>query len=809
MDFTPTMSTDPETGDALLQTSPPPVAQAVGGHFANLAEEGISQSIMDHLCTSLIGSIDEDDGSRDPWRKIIAEAYELLGVGPESKPEDSDDPQADTSDHPLLLTALTRFQARTLSAMLPSGSSAVRAESIIDPKSIEDDQEREAFISQMAAVQERVEAFYTDYLFEKLDSYEADTDQIIYECGLEGMGYRKIVTDMTRPSRPVDMVHVPATDLILSYHSKNVRTGRVTHRMNMDSSELIRRIVTQQYRLVTSLSTEDPNIDVVTEAVDRMVGLASEAGQTNTTHRIYECHCDLVLREDMHPMGLSRPYIVTMHVTSQEILSIVRNWNEGDPDEVRIRHFVPYLYAPGKTATTPLGLGHILSNTTRSLRKAQREGLVSAYLQNHPSGFKLSSFKIRDDNSKIRAGEFIDIDSPTDDIRRALMVQIFQGPSPGLLTMAEKIEANGKELSGLASIDFASLMKSGITPGAVAAAVEESAVFQSAIHRRMYKGLAEELSLLHARMKQVVGSKPVMFGDNGQLQAGDLLKVKLLPMMTPGSSSKQKEVLEAQAVYDLSKEIPDIIDPRTAALQFLRALANPALEDALLPPPGNEPPPPGRDVVTEYGLILKGEPVAADLLQDHVAHIQAHTAQMQGLQVSSLPPDKGMAAMAVLADHIADHMAKQATITVCTQLGIDPQQFAAGLPPQMETLLAPKMAAAVQQMEQARIAQAAPAAPDPIALQKAKDDGAAQLAKLKHDQEKELTDLKAAHALALQAQKNEADMAREEADDQTALEIAAMQNTLKSNAGAGANAGSGAGANAHALANAGSGSGKV
>lgn len=781
--FTPTMSTEEGSGDTLLQLSPPPVAPATGGHFANLAVEHISPSIMDSLCSSLVASIDEDDRSRGPWRKIIADAYELLGVGPESKAEDADDPQSDTSDHPLLLTALTRFQARSLSAMLPSGTSAVRAESIIDPKSIEDDEEREEFISQITAVQERVQNFYTDYLFEKLDTYEADTDQIIYECGMEGLGYRKIVTDPTRPTRPVDMVQVPAVDMILSYDAKNVRTGRVTHRMNMPTSELIRRIVTQQYRLVQSLSTQSSDVDVVTEAIDKMVGLESEAGQTNTTHLIYECHCDIVLREDMHPMGLSRPYIVTMHVTSQEILSIVRNWEEGDPDETRIKHFVPYLYTPGKTSTTPLGLGHILSNITRSLRKAQRAGLVAAYLQNHPSGFKLSSFKIRDDNTKIRAGEFVDIDSPTDDIRRALMVQIFQGPSPGLLTLADKMEGNGKELSGLASIDFASLMKSGITPGAVAAAIEESAVFQSAIHRRLYKSLAEELSILHERMKQMVGGKPLMFGDNGQLEEGDLLKVKLLPMMTPGSASKQKDILEAQAVYDLSKEIPDIIDPRTAAIQFLRALSNPAFEDALLPPPSDQEPPPPRDVVTEYGLILKGEPVAAGLLQDHTAHIQAHTAQMQGLQVSNLPPDKGMAAMAVLADHIADHMAKDAVIRVCTLLGIDPQQFAAGLTPEMETQIAPQMAAAVQQLEQARIAQAGPAVPDPIALQKVKDEGAAQLAALRHDQNKEMEDLKAQHAKDLAAARDAATLDRVSLSADASIEAAAMRNPANPAAG--------------------------
>jgi hypothetical protein len=53
----------------------------------------------------------------------------------------------------------------------------------------------------------------------------------------------------------------------------------------------------------------------------------------------------------------------------------VRNWAPNDEDESPIERFVGYIYSPGKSAVTGIGLGALLANITRSLRKAQRRGL--------------------------------------------------------------------------------------------------------------------------------------------------------------------------------------------------------------------------------------------------------------------------------------------------------------------------------------------------------------------------------------------------------------------------------------------------
>lgn len=797
------LTNDAMTGDLIYEevTDGDPLEQIkTGGHFDNLANH-LDQQTLDGLCSMLTGLVEEDDAGREGWRKISSESYQLLGIGPESKAGQANE---DTSDHPLMLTSLTRFQSKALSALLPSGSEAVRTEPAMDLDQIEDEDEREEMEFRVTAAGDRVQKFYTHYLFKKLKNYETDTDQILHECGMQGMGIRKIVDDRTRKNTPVKAVHVPASDMILSYDAKTFTCGRVTHRFSMSTSELIRSLQTGVFRKAPHLSPEAPDKPSVIVEQDRIVGLGGADLQSTETHRIYEIHCDLILREDMHPQGLARPYVVTIHVTSNEVLSVVRDWEQDDEDEERIEHFVCYPFSPGKDATTPLGLGHLLSNITRALRDAQRAAIDAGYFQNHPSGFKLSSFSMRGDAQEIRPGQFQDIDSPTDDIRKAIQLHPFQGPSQGLMTLADKLEANGKELGGIASIDFSQLMKAGIASGPAMAAYDESTTFQTAVHRRLYKAHATELDMIHQRLRVAYGNRPVLFGHDSILHPGDLQLVNILPAMKPGQESKQRTILEAQAVWDLAKENPDILDKRKAATRFLRALGDPQLEDIMLPDPEDEEILP-LDPVSEYAAVLAGRAVKAGMMQNHQAHIDAHAAQMQMLQMSQLPVEQGDAAAATLAAHIGEHMAFQMLVEVAARVGIDPNMMGEQMPPQLEAQLSPQIAVALQELEAARAAASQPPGEDKAAIEQVKAQGKLTELQVKQKHDREMADLQHRHALELQRQKDEAQMEREEADNEAAIEVASMRNTTRSNASAGTGAAGGTGAGATAIASGGSG----
>jgi hypothetical protein len=773
-----------DEGNIILDTpAPTPAVRPTGPHFSDLSV-GIDEGALNTMATTLTEMISNDERSRHEWEEINAEAWELLGVGPEAEPDEPDeDGSSDTSNSTLLLQGLTRFMSKSMSSLMPSHDEVVNYDLAFDPETIEDKEERRQAVQRAHEAGRRVQRYYTDYFLRRLPSYVEDTEQLLMEMGLNGVGIRKIFTDTTRQPK-VQAAFVPAANIIISYDAKNFRTGRITHRMDMPTPDLIRMIQSGQYRPVGSLVDGDvPQKDKVLEQKDRIVGLSRSYMEGSETHRLYEIHCELFLEQDPHPLGLARPYIVTIHARSMEVLSVVRNWRPNDPTEQRIEHFVGYLYFPGKSAVYGMGLGHLLANTTRALRTAQRRGLEAAYLQNHPSGFKLSNFKVRDDTTKIRSGEFIDVDSPTGDIRSALMMHPFQGPSQGLMALAQQIESNGKQLGGLATQDLDNLMKAGMAAAPAMAAYEENTEFQSSIHARLYRANATELSLIHHRMKEVYGNASVPFGENEMLLPGDLLMVNIKPKMRPGQASKAKAVMEAQATLEISSKMPDIVNRRQAAIEFLRALGKPNLDDLLLPDPNEEPPPP-MDPASEYSRVMNGAPIRAGIAQNHMAHITAHSAQMMGMQTSQIPVQQGEAMMAVLAAHIAEHYAMDMLQKVSAATGIPPEMFQQGLPPELENQIAPQIAAVIQQIEAERAPKDGQKN-DRIVVEQMKQVAATERETMKQKHDREMAELKGRQALELQRQKDEAAMERAQQDDDTAIEIASMpnRNTAPNNAG--------------------------
>jgi len=803
MDGSFTTKIDPESGDLLYEHEKPKAA-APKAKSANLAED-ISESDLARLSDMITESLTFDEGTNEDADQVLVDAHEMLGMGPEGTPDIDDFEGADTSDHPLLLTALLRFQAKAVAVMHPSADKAVNIEHIQDVEEIKDPKERAAVEEEQNIRARKVEEFYTEYLFERLPSYREDTDQILKEMGLMGCGLRKIVVDSTRKQTPVMPQYTRRGEITISYNTKNFREGRYTHRIDMATSDLIRRIQSGKYRPIRMHDGQAPEASAVITAQDKVYGMKPASLQDTDTHRIYEVYTHLILEDDPHPLGLARPYIVTIHAQSREVLSVQRNWSKSDPDETAIEHFVAYLYHPGASAISGVGLGHILTNITRALRRAQRRGLEAAYLQNHPSGFKLSNLTIRNGDGKVRNGELVDVDSPVQDIRSAIMMQMFEGPSQGLLALAEKMEANGRELGGIASIDFAQLMKAGVAAGPAMAAFEEATEFQTSVHSRLFNAHLRELHLVHERLKATVGSEPIIYAQGTKaITREDLQAVRILPMMKPGQASKQKAIMEAQAVLDLAKESPDVVNKRKASENYIRALGSPDADSLIIPDPMEEEVKPA-DPVTEYTMVLAGTPIKAGLMQNHQAHIDAHAAQMKILAQSQMLIPQGDAVMATLSAHIAEHMGMQMVAEVAAMAGVPVEQMGPDMPPEVEAQIAPLLAEAIIELEaQRNPPEEVGAGEDKAQVEMMKQTGAAQRDEMKLRHDREMADLKHAQAielqrekdeaaLILQRQKDDAALVREEEDNTTALLIAKTKDAAaRAKASAGASAGAGA-----------------
>lgn len=692
------------SGDIIVdmrETSPVKAGLEPVGHRENIANR-MKTDLLARISATLTEEISYDSYASVDREKLAVRYIEALGIGPESKPDDYEYEFADTSDHTLLLKALTTFQAKALSALMPSPDMVVNVESDIDLSHIEDPKIRKAARKQLDQTIMRVRDFYNHYLIKAVPNYVEDFDQIINDCGLHGIGFRRILVDESYMKTPVRPIYVGLEDLILSYDATNFRgTGRVTHRYVTTTSDLLRGMISGQLIAEDVAPGMMYEVSRIKQIKDRTSGVQEPFNMAMNSHRMYDVFAYMFLAEDPHPMMMARPYVVTIHASTQKILAIKRNWEEGDPDEMPIEHFAGYVYSPGRNALMPIGLGALLTNVTMALRKAQRRGLDAAYLANHPAGFMVGGMSIRDPSTKLIPGELRTVDVGNGDIRQSILMNPFEGPDAGLISLYDRMNDAGKELGNMASIDFASMMKSGIAAGPALAAYDESTEFQTAVHRRLYRGHASELDIIHARLRQTMGGRRVMYGSGKYLEPDDLMKVVVRPAMKPGFVSRQRALIEAQAVLDLSEKNAEVINKRAAVEKFLSAMGTTDIADILLPDPEDNPPQP-MDPVAEYMKLMRGEPLRAGPAQNHQAHIAAHVAQLGGLQSSSIPVQMGQAMSAALAAHIAEHQGLDMAVKVAATMGIPLEMLMEGMPPEMEAKIAPQMAAAIAAVEAER-----------------------------------------------------------------------------------------------------------
>lgn len=692
-----------DNGDLLVvdtDAATPTDAIPLGQHGANLAEH-MDQLTLSSIATKLTEELSHDQNARADFEKLAARYIDALGVGPESDPDDTTYEFADTSNHPLLLKALTNFQAKALSALMPSPTQIADAVPAVDLDAIDDPAVRRTARAQMAKAVERVRHFYNWYLLKALPSYEEDLDLIIHECGLQGLGIRRVGVDPSYSKTPVRPLFVALEDLIISYDTKSFRTGRLSHRRKETATDLVRAMQNGVYRVVDVVPGVAFEQSEVRKARDRVFGVNPTLYDEMGSHTVYDVFTYLFLNEDPHPQMFARPYVVTIHAQSQEVLSIRRNWLVDDPDETPLEHFAGYVYSPGRNAVTAMGLGALLTNITLALRKAQRRALDAAYLANHPSGFIVSGMSIRDDATPFTPGELRPVDVGSGDIRQSIMMNPFPGPDAGLMGLYDRMNEAGKELGNIASIDFAAMMKSGIAAGPALAAYDESTEFQTSVHRRLYRGHATELSIIHDRMREIYGGQKLQFGQGRFLEPEDLLLVDVVPAMKPGHVSRQRALMEAQSVYEISVANPQEVNKREAMQRLFEAMGVQQIDDLILPDP-NTSPPPATDPVNEYLRVMRGEPIRPAPQQNHRAHIDAHVSQMRGLQASQLPVETGQLAAAALAAHIAEHEALDLMVQVSARLGLPIEALMEGLPPEMEAEIAPELAAVIAEIENAR-----------------------------------------------------------------------------------------------------------
>lgn len=562
--------------------------------FRNLVDD-VDQGELNRIADELMRGIDDDLSSRKEWLEDRAGGMKLLGLKielPNLQGASDGAPVEGMSKvrHPLLLEAVLRFQANARSELLPTDG-PVKIRNDTNNSTLQDDQLANALQKDM-----------NHYLTAVAKEYYPDTDKMLFMLGFGGSAFKKVYFCPLR-GRPVSE-SVDAEDLIVNNAATTLSDAkRVTHRAFMRPSTVKRLQILGVYRDVDLSTPKSPEYDPVQREKNAQQGITFDAVNPEDRDReIYECYCELDVFGFEHKIkgretGLEIPYRVTIDVSSRQILSIVRNYDEETSDLPEARQvFVKYPFVPGM-GFYDIGLLHILGNTTNAVTAAWRELLDAGMYANFP-GFLMSDTGARQNTNIFRVppGGGALVKTGGMPINQAIMPLPYKEPSGALMSLVENIAQTGMRVGGTAEMAVGE-GRADAPVGTTLALIDQATKVLNSVHKRLHTAQAEEFQLLLQCFKE----NPESFWQRNRrpaypwneatfMEAVD--KYDLIPQADPNTSSQMQRVMKIMALKQLQKENPGMYDPiavDTAALQAI-GWSNPEQFMAPISAQGQMPP---------------------------------------------------------------------------------------------------------------------------------------------------------------------------------------------------------------------------
>jgi len=658
--------------------------------YKNLAED-MPEADMASMVSELASAIENDKGSRKDWEKAYVMGLKLLGLQYEERTEPWNG--ASGVFHPMITEAVVRFQSETITEMFPA-QGPVRTKIL----GKETPEKKESAI--------RVEDDMNYELTEVMVEFRPEHERMLWSLPATGSAFKKVYDDITL-GRQTSMF-VPAEDVILPYGTTDMDTCyRMTHVMRKTRNDIL-KLQKAGFYLDFDLPDATQLRDDIQKAKDQETGFND---LNDDRYVIYEVHVDLDLKgyedkdEDGNETGIALPYVVTLIKGSNNVLSIRRNWKEGDENKLKRQHFVHYQYIPGFGAYG-FGLFHLIGGFAKSATSIMRQLVDAGTLSNLPGGLKSRGLRIKGDDTPIAPGEFRDVDIASGPLRDNILPLPYKEPSAVLAGLLDKIVEEGRRFAATADMQISD-MSSQAPVGTTLALIERQLKVMTAVQARMHYAFKQELKLLAKLIKEDTPVDYEYEPEYGSKTAkqDDYDNVDIIPVSDPNAATMSQRVVQYQAVIQMAQMAPDIYDMPELHRRMLEVMGIKGA-DKLVPLPEDQKP---KDPVTENQSILKSEPVKAFFYQDHQSHIQVHTSMMQDPIVMQLigqnpnAPKIQAAMMAHIAEHVGFHYRQQ----IEQRLGLPIPEQDDKMAPQVELQLSSMMAQAASQVLQQNQQQAA------------------------------------------------------------------------------------------------------
>jgi hypothetical protein len=608
------------------------------GWFDNLSEK-IDDSELARIVEDLLRGVQDDLESRSEWIEDRAQGIKLLGLkievpGLQGTGDGAPIEGMSKVRHPLLQEAVLRFQANARSELLPTDG-PVKIRDDANGTTVQRDEIANAFEKDM-----------NHFLTSTAREYYPDTDRMLLLLGFGGTSFKKVFFCPLR-NRPASD-SVDADNLIVNNSATDLSTAmRITHRVNLKPSTVKRLQILGVYRDIDLSTPLEVTPDAAAEAKASQQGVTTTSANPDDRDReIYEIYCELDIKGFEHKFkgkvtGLEIPYRVTIDVSSREILSITRNYDQPEPGmlpEART-NFVKYTFVPG-LGFYDIGLLHILGNTTNAITAAWRELLDAGMYANFP-GFLISDVGARQNTNIFRVppGGGAQVKTGGQKISDAIMPLPYKEPSGALMSLVENMSQTGMRVGGTSEAQVGE-GRADAPVGTTLAMIEQATKIQNAVHKRMHSAQAEEFSLLvqcfreHPESFWERNRKPtIQWNEELFLQA--LTDVELVPQADPNTSSHAQRLMKVMALKQLQSSNPGLYDTLAIDKAAMRAIGWSNPEQFLLPAEQQNQPPPE---------LLKGiEDVKIAHQKADADTMRAQAAMIKAQQPAPAPAQAGVA----------------------------------------------------------------------------------------------------------------------------------------------------------------------
>jgi hypothetical protein len=652
--------------------------------FSDNLAEYMDDGVLATIGSDLVEDVSSDITSRKDWVEMYVKGLDVLGMKYEERTEPWNGACGVFST--ILTEAAVRFQSETIIETFPAAG-PVKTEIIgaIDRLKTE------------AAA--RVQEDMNYKLTEEMPEYRPEHERMLFNLGLAGSAFKKVYYDPSLGRQT--SVYVPAEDVIIPYGSSNSRTAeRVTHIMRKSKNELKKLQVAGFYCDVELGEPSNLHTDVEKKKAD-------EQGYSVTDddrYQIYEIQVDYDLPGYEDEDGIALPYIITIDVGTNKILSIYRNWDEKDKKRLKRQHFVQYDYVPGFGAYG-FGFIHLIGGYARAGTSIIRQLIDAGTLSNLPGGMKSRGLRVKGDDTPIAPGEFRDVDVPSGSIKDNIMMLPYKEPSQVLAALLDKVTEEGRRLGSIADMNVSD-MSANAPVGTTLALLERQLKTMSAVQARVHYSMKQEFKILKAIIRDYAPTEYEYEPSSGTRMAKqeDYDMVDVIPVSDPNSSTMAQRIMQYQAVMQMAQQAPQIYNLPNLHRQMIEVLGIKNGEK-LVPTPDDEQP---RDPISENMAFLKGEPTKAFIYQDQDAHIAAHTTFMQDPMIAATMGQNPMAQqmMAAVQAHISEHLGFLYRRKIEEQMGVPLPPPNEKLPEDVEVQLSKLIAEASAQLLQKNTAEA-------------------------------------------------------------------------------------------------------